>query len=117
MAKHKCFVAAMYSENYVEGDTAVMLVFPKNDKRYHELVRPIMIEADTIKELHNKIDAEVNTYLSNVYGFVPKTYSSAPIAPSAPVPMVEVDCLTIAEESPAVTDPNKSQMLLDLGSI
>ena len=118
MGKHKCFIGAMYSENYQEGDTCVMLVFPKGDKvRYHEVVRPIMIDASNIRELKDKISTEINGYLGNVYGFAPKTHSSVPAAPAEPVTMVEVDALTIAEPGPAVTDPDKSQMLLDLESI
>jgi hypothetical protein len=118
MAKHKVFIGAMYSESYQEGDTCVMLVFPKGSNvRTHEVIRPILLQADNIRDLHAKIDGEINTYLSNVYGFVPKTYSSAPAAPAGPVAMVEVDSLTIADPGPAVSDPSKSQLLLDLGSI
>ena len=119
MPKHKVFIGAMYSENYQEGDTCVMLVFPKDQAvKYHEVVRPMMLQADNIHELRSKINGEINCYLSNVYGFVPKTYSSAvPAAPAAPVVTQEVDSLTIAAEGPAFSDPEKSQLLLDLGSI
>jgi hypothetical protein len=117
MAKHKVFVCAMYSEAFVDGDTCVMMVFPKEDKRYHIIARPIMLEADSIPDLRKKMNDEINMYMSTVRGFVPQTYSSAPSAPVEPVALVEVDSLTIAPEGPAVSDPNKSQMLLDLGSL
>lgn len=117
MAKHKVFVGVMYSDKYEEGDTCVMLVFPKNDKRYHEVLRPIMLEANNVYELRNKIQGELNVYLSSVYGYVNKENVQQMSSPPEPVTLVEVDSLTISEPGPAVSDPNKSQMLLDLGSI
>lgn len=120
MAKYKFFIGAMCSERYEDGDSCVMLVFPKNNTHSHEVIRPIMLEADTVREIKDKIQGELNMYFSTVYGFAPKPHSQGPQAAPAPVamtPMVEVESLTISDPGPVAVSPEKQQMLLDLGGI
>jgi len=124
MAKYKCYVGIMQSSDYTPKDGCVMMVFYKDDKSFHEVYRPMFVEAGTLKELRENIGKEIDSVLSLQF---PEYAKINRIAPSgepwkAPEPMatkeVNMDCLSIGPDtdSQAIIAP-KSANLLDLESI
>jgi hypothetical protein len=60
----------MHSEQTInEGDTSVMLVFPKDATQYHIVGRPLFVQANTVSDLRDAVNKSVASQLDYIPGY------------------------------------------------
>ncbi len=109
--KHKVFLGVMPGDEFTTKDRCVMLAFPSDDPGCNIVVKPGLVEADTLAELRSNIIAEIDARMKFVRGWPAAPRAAA--QPKAPTMQIQMDCLKI--DATGATGCN--DMFLSLGDM
>jgi hypothetical protein len=104
---HKVFIGVVHDPNLTPLDRSVMLTFPNDDFQFQIVVRPKFIEANGIKELRNKLIAEIDAKL----GYVPGMASAVATADTPAIKSANIDMAALVIDGPVA---KQDDMFLDL---